>query len=82
MESTRLRQLFVEGHGGADTFSDESFSDDDEEDEDEIGELVTPEVDAQILTTIAKIRSKDPIVYDSSKNFFSGMFVCSLTLLR
>lgn len=77
MESTRLRQLFVEGGHDADTFSgarggysDESSSDDEEEDE--VGELVTPEVDAQILTTISKIRRKDPVVYDASKNFFSG----------
>ncbi|KAI9219429.1 KRI1-like family C-terminal-domain-containing protein [Blastocladiella britannica] len=41
------------------------------EEEDEIGELVTPEVDAQILKTIAMIRSKNPAVYDPKAAFFS-----------
>ena len=40
------------------------------EEEDEIGELITPELDAQILRTISLIRSKDPVVYDGTKNFF------------
>jgi len=49
--------------------NEESSSDD--EPEDEVGELVTPALDAQIVKTIALIRKKDPSVYDSSKSFFS-----------
>ncbi|CAI2164808.1 298_t:CDS:10 [Funneliformis geosporum] len=41
------------------------------EEEDEFGELVTPEVDAQIMKTIVAIKSKDPKVYDSQSNFFA-----------
>ncbi|KAJ3159928.1 KRRI-Interacting protein 1 [Geranomyces michiganensis] len=41
-----------------------------EEEEDELGELVTPEVDAQIMRTIATIRAGKPEVYDPNKKFF------------
>ncbi|RIA98498.1 KRI1-like family C-terminal-domain-containing protein [Glomus cerebriforme] len=41
------------------------------EEEDEFGELVTPELDAQIMKTIVAIKSKDPKVYDSQSNFFA-----------
>ncbi|KAI8590755.1 KRI1-like family C-terminal-domain-containing protein [Geranomyces variabilis] len=41
-----------------------------EEEEDELGELVTPEVDAQIMRTIATIRAGKPEVYDPTKKFF------------
>lgn len=47
----------------------ESESSDDEE-EDEVGELVTPAVDAQIVKTIALLRKRDPAVYDAEKKFF------------
>lgn len=48
----------------------EDNEDEDDDEEDEIGELLTPEVNAQVLRTISLIRSKDPMVYDTSKNFF------------
>lgn len=50
-------------------------SDDDDEstseEEDEFGELITPEVDAQIMKTILKVRTKDDDIYNSEKKFFS-----------
>lgn len=46
--------------------SDESCSDIEDDD----GVLVTPQVDAQILNTIALIRSKDAAVYDPKTVFF------------
>ncbi|ORZ36830.1 KRI1-like family C-terminal-domain-containing protein [Catenaria anguillulae PL171] len=49
----------------------DSEDDSESEEEDEVGELVTPEVDAQILKTIALIRKKDPKVYQSESAFFS-----------
>ncbi|KAJ3181113.1 KRRI-Interacting protein 1 [Gaertneriomyces sp. JEL0708] len=54
-------------------FANASDDEDSDEDvvEDENGALVTPELDAQIMKTIAKIRAGDPTVYDSSRNFFS-----------
>ena len=54
-----------------DDASDEADSEDLEE-EDEEGELVTPEVDAQILKTIAMIQAKDPTVYQPESQFFDG----------
>ncbi|KAI9105939.1 KRI1-like family C-terminal-domain-containing protein [Phlyctochytrium arcticum] len=50
---------------------EEEDEDDTDEEEDEFGELVTPEVDAQIMKTIATIRAGKAEVYDSSKEFFS-----------
>ncbi|TNY18993.1 KRI1-like family C-terminal-domain-containing protein [Rhodotorula diobovata] len=55
---------------------DFQLGDDDEDDEtdystdDDDAELVTPEVDAAILRTLAKIRAKDPSVYDDGRNVF------------
>ncbi|KAJ2388998.1 Ribosome biogenesis protein Kri1, partial [Coemansia sp. RSA 2559] len=39
--------------------------------EDENGELVTPELDAQIMKALGALRSKDKSIYDSEVNFFS-----------
>ncbi|BGP12777.1 hypothetical protein JCM10213_007291 [Rhodosporidiobolus nylandii] len=47
--------------------------DDDSEDlssDDEDAEFVTPSVDAAILATLARIRAKDPSVYESERNVF------------
>ncbi|RUS21277.1 hypothetical protein BC937DRAFT_93135, partial [Endogone sp. FLAS-F59071] len=56
----------------ASTFLLEDDEDDeDDEEEDETAEMLTPEVDAQILKTIAAIRSKDARVYDPQQRFFS-----------
>ena len=43
----------------------------DSEVEDETGELVTPEVDAQIMKTLTLLKSKNPQVYDPETTFFS-----------
>ncbi|KAJ3181256.1 KRRI-Interacting protein 1 [Geranomyces variabilis] len=52
-------------------YGDEDSQDSEsEEEEDELGELVTPEVDAQIMRTIATIRAGKPEVYDPTKKFF------------
>jgi len=47
------------------------------ESEDEDGEELTPKVDAAILRTLARIKKRDPAIYDSSKNIFGGMFSSS-----
>lgn len=41
------------------------------DEEDELGDLLTPELDAQLLKTVAKIRSKDSSIYNSNSEFFS-----------
>jgi protein KRI1 len=71
-KSTRKR-LNIEDNG-----SEEEEDSESDEEEDEEGELVTPEVDAQIMKTIAMIREKNPLVYDSTVQHFSGMFVCRI----
>lgn len=52
------------------------MSDDDETetDEDEDGLELTPELDAQILKTIAHIRSKSDVIYKDDTKFFGGLF--------
>lgn len=54
--------------------SGSQFSTDSEsaESEDEDGEELTPVVDAAILRTLARIRKKDPAIYDSEKNIYGG----------
>ncbi|BGP44834.1 Kinetochore protein Spc24 [Rhodotorula kratochvilovae] len=55
---------------------DYQLGDEDEDDEtdystdDDDAELVTPEVDAAILRTLAKIRARDPTVYEDGRNVF------------
>ena len=52
--------------------------DDDEEDsedlesEDEDGEELTPAMDAAILRTLARIKRKDPSIYETGKDVFEG----------
>ncbi|KAI8575602.1 hypothetical protein K450DRAFT_261154 [Umbelopsis ramanniana AG] len=53
-------------------FYDSEEEESTDEEEDENAELLTPEVDAQIMKTIAAIRTKDPQVYDAKKEFFVG----------
>lgn len=42
------------------------------ESEDEDGEELTPAVDAAILRTLARIKQKDPSIYESGKSIFEG----------
>ncbi|TEB38070.1 hypothetical protein FA13DRAFT_1785905 [Coprinellus micaceus] len=49
---------------------EESTESESAESEDEEGEELTPAVDAAILRTLARIRKKDPAIYDSGKNIF------------
>ncbi|KAI8817196.1 KRI1-like family C-terminal-domain-containing protein [Fimicolochytrium jonesii] len=64
-EITDLRRKY--GDEADDDYPDSESA----EEEDENGELVTPEVDAQIMKTIATIRAGKPEVYDPTKKFFS-----------
>jgi len=62
----------VKAKYGSDYDPDEDESTDSEsaESEDEHGEELTPAVDAAILRTLARIRKKDPEIYDSQTNIF------------
>ncbi|KAJ1646748.1 Ribosome biogenesis protein Kri1 [Coemansia asiatica] len=51
--------------------SEGSSAEESDIEEDENGELITPELDAQIIKTLTALRSKDRCIYDSNINFFS-----------
>ncbi len=55
----------------------EGSNDDDSEDtdEDDDGELLTADMDAKIMKTLALIRKKDPLVYKSDVKFFEGTLI-------
>ncbi|KAF5385845.1 hypothetical protein D9615_002328 [Tricholomella constricta] len=58
---------------GSDFEDDEDKSETDsesDESEDEDGEELTPMVDAAILRTLARIKRKDPSIYDTNKSIF------------
>ncbi|KAF8627768.1 hypothetical protein AX17_006133 [Amanita inopinata Kibby_2008] len=50
--------------------SDESTDSESAESEDEEGEELTPAVDAAILRTLARIKRRDPDIYNSGKNIY------------
>lgn len=54
------------------TLSDEESEEEELSDDDSDAELVTPQVDAAILRTLAKIRNKDPAVYEGGRQVFDG----------
>ena len=54
-----------------DLSEDESDSESDES-EDEDGEELTPALDVAILRTLARIKARDPDIYDASRNVFEG----------
>ena len=64
---------------GSDAEEDIEGSEDSEEDttEDEEGEELTPAMDAAILRTLARIKRKDPTIYDNSKSVFEGVLTSS-----
>ncbi|EJD08084.1 uncharacterized protein FOMMEDRAFT_116527 [Fomitiporia mediterranea MF3/22] len=49
---------------------DEESEDSEDTDEDEDGEELTPAVDAAILRTLARIKRRDPGIYDAQKDVF------------
>lgn len=58
---------------GSDEEEDNSETDSEEdESEDEDGEELTPAVDAAILRTLARIKRKDPEIYNNKTGIFKG----------
>ncbi|KAJ1670919.1 Ribosome biogenesis protein Kri1, partial [Coemansia sp. RSA 25] len=57
--------------GGENSDGEGSSSEASDAEEDENGELITPEIDAQIMKALSALRSKDKSIYDSNVNFFS-----------
>ncbi|EGO00761.1 hypothetical protein SERLA73DRAFT_159447 [Serpula lacrymans var. lacrymans S7.3] len=65
-ELSKLKEKY-----GSDYDSNEDEEDsEDAESEDEDGEELTPQVDAAILRTLARIKNRDPEIYNSSKSIF------------
>lgn len=58
------------GSDGEDVDDEEDSEEDETEDED--GEELTPAVDAAILRTLARIKRKDPSIYEQGKDVFEG----------
>ncbi|KAH9961622.1 KRI1-like family-domain-containing protein [Russula compacta] len=69
---------------GSDADTDDPSSDDpdseSDESEDEDGEELTPALDAAILRTLARIKARDPHIYDASRNVFEEEHGKSSTL--
>ncbi|KAJ1960548.1 Ribosome biogenesis protein Kri1, partial [Dipsacomyces acuminosporus] len=65
-----IEKYLSDSSSGEGSDSEESTDESDVE-EDEHGELVTPEIDAQIMKTLTALRSKNKSIYDGSVNFFS-----------
>ncbi|KAJ2373861.1 Ribosome biogenesis protein Kri1, partial [Coemansia sp. RSA 2611] len=61
---------YLSSSSGSDS-SDSDASSSESEPEDENGELISPELDAQIMKTLTALRAKDKSVYDAETNFFS-----------
>jgi protein KRI1 len=61
---------------GSDADTDDLGEDDSDsesgESEDEDGEELTPALDAAILRTLARIKARDPDIYDTNRNVFEG----------
>lgn len=58
---------------GPDAELDDGETDSEEDEtEDEDGEELTPAMDVAMLRTLAMIKSKNPAIYDSTKNIFEG----------
>ena len=68
-----LQWVVKEKYGSDVEEGDEGEEDSEElESEDEDGEELTPGVDAAILRTLAKIKRRDPEIYDKEKAVFEG----------
>ena len=71
---------------GSDLDEGEEEDSEEAESEDEDGEELTPAVDAAILRTLARIKRKDPEIYQAEKGIFEGMwksgFILSLPFLH
>jgi protein KRI1 len=59
---------------GSDVEGEEDEDSEEAESEDEDGEELTPAVDAAILRTLARIKRKDPEIYETENDIFEGNF--------
>lgn len=71
-EASRLRDLGINMSTLEGDDDDEDASGDSEEEEDEHAELLTRRVDREISETLAKIRARDPAIYDPTTRFYAA----------
>ncbi|GAB0496108.1 hypothetical protein MMPV_007418 [Pyropia vietnamensis] len=72
-EAGRLRDLGINlATLDGDDDSEEASGDEEEEEEDEHAELLTRRVDKEISETLAKIRARDPVIYDPTSRFYKA----------
>ncbi|KLO11074.1 Krr1-domain-containing protein [Schizopora paradoxa] len=69
-EREELSKLQDKYGSDAELYEEESEDSEDDETEDEDGEELTPAVDAAILRTLARIKRKDPEIYDAKRGVF------------
>ncbi|KAF9471233.1 hypothetical protein BDN70DRAFT_998692 [Pholiota conissans] len=69
-ELERLKAKYGSDYDPDASGSDFSTDSESAESEDEHGEELTPAVDAAILRTLARIKKRDPAIYDSQKDIF------------
>ena len=69
---TYFHLLLVKEKYGSDAELEDETDSEEDESEDEDGEELTPAMDVAMLRTLAMIRSKNPAIYDSTKNVFEG----------
>lgn len=74
-----MPQIVKEKYGPDAEFSEEDDDEDSEdESEDEDGDELTPAMDVAVLRTLAKIKNRDPSIYDPMKNVFEGNIAPSI----
>ncbi|KAG1878816.1 KRI1-like family C-terminal-domain-containing protein [Suillus subluteus] len=73
-KSARSSQNVLKEKYGSDfeDSADEETDSEDAESEDEDGEELTPAMDAAILRTLARIKKKDPAIYNAENTIFEG----------
>ncbi|KAJ1865158.1 Ribosome biogenesis protein Kri1 [Coemansia sp. RSA 989] len=70
-ENGKLEDYLSSSSDSSDRSDSEDSESSSDEMEDENGELITPELDAQIIKTLTALQSKDTSVYNPKVNFFS-----------
>lgn len=72
-EAGRLRDLGINvATLDGDDADEEGSGEEEEEEEDEHAELLTRRVDKEISETLAKIRARDPVIYDPASRFYKA----------
>ncbi|RDB25162.1 Protein kri1 [Hypsizygus marmoreus] len=69
-ELQKLKEKYGSDYGEDEDEDEDDSDSESDESEDEDGEELTPILDAAILRTLARIRRKDPEIYDAEKNIF------------